>query len=42
MVDKTISKNYMKTLSYVTVSKNDNYDPDNIDKLILSITNNIK
>jgi len=31
----------MKTLSYITVSKNDNYDPDNIDKLVLSITNNV-
>lgn len=30
----------MRTLSYVIVSKNDNYDPDNIDKLVLSITNN--
>jgi len=30
----------MKSLSYITVSKNDNYDPDNIDKLVLSITNN--
>jgi hypothetical protein len=30
----------MRTLSYITVSKNDNYDPDNIDKLVLSITNN--
>ena len=31
----------MKTLTYITVSKNDNYDPDNIDKLVLSITNNV-
>jgi hypothetical protein len=31
----------MNSLSYITVSKNDSYDPDNIDKLVLSLTNNV-
>jgi hypothetical protein len=30
----------MKSISFITVSKNDNYDPDNIDKIVLSIKNN--
>lgn len=31
----------MKKLSYVVVSKNDNYDPNNLEKLYVNLTNNL-